>query len=65
MREQDVLGLEITMHDALGVDSTHRLRQLPQEQPDCALAQQPVGLQVVCQVTPVAVLDKERRVELV
>lgn len=44
------------MHDALGVDGAHRLRQLPQEQPNGALAEQSVSLQVVRQVAAVAVL---------
>lgn len=60
MREQYILGFEVTVHDALGVDGAHRLRQLPQEQPNRALAQQPVRLQVVRQVAAVAILcDKD------
>lgn len=54
--EEDVLWLEISVHDALGVYGAHGLRQLPQEQPNGALAEQPVGLQVVGQVATIAVL---------
>lgn len=57
MREQDVLRLEVAVHDPLGVDGAHGLRQLPQEQPDRALAEQPVGLQVVSQVAAIAILS--------
>lgn len=56
MCEQDVLGLEVTVDDALGVNGAHRLRQLPQEQSNRALAQQPVRLQIVRQVAAVAIL---------
>lgn len=60
MSEQNVLGLEVTVDNALGVDGAHRLCQLPQEQPNRALTQQLVRLQVVRQVAAVAILyDKD------
>lgn len=64
VREQYVLRLEVPMHDAFGVDGAHRLCELPQEQPDRALAEQPIGLEVVRQITAVAVLWTSVAIEI-
>lgn len=56
MCKEYVLRLEISMYDALRMHRSHRLRQLPEEDAERALAEVPVGLQVVRQVTPVTVL---------
>ena len=55
--QEDVLGLEVAVDDALAVHGHHGARQLPQEPLDGVLAQSPLGVQIVGQVAPVAVLE--------
>jgi len=45
--QQDVLGLQVTVDDALAVQQVHGARDLLQEEPDGVLAQRPHGMQVV------------------
>lgn len=59
MAEQDVLRLQVSVHDTLGVESPHGAGNLPQEEADGILTQRAFLQEILRQVSPIAVLHDE------
>lgn len=62
VRQQDVLRLEVAVHDPLGMQRAHRPGQLPHKQADRVLAERAHGAQIVGQVAPITVLKQIKRI---
>lgn len=55
--QQDVLRLQVAVHDALGEQGAHGAGQLTQEQADGVLAECALHVQVVGEIAAIAVLE--------
>lgn len=58
--QQDVLGLEVPVDDALAVQDAHGSCDLMQKHSDGVLAERALSLQIICQVSTIAILHHQK-----